>query len=466
MKKLLLLACLPIVACAPKMKVEWYSTTPESQWEAKKYAKTELEAAYNVNIDLDDALQAVEGFGACFNELGWTSLSYLSEADREAVMSEMFEPGVGAGFTLTRMPVGANDFSREWYSYCETDGDFNMETFSIANDRETLIPFIKNARKYNSALRVLASPWSPPTWMKYSKHYACKPSQRWNDLPGSPALDREGENMFIQEPAYFAAYAEYFAKFIDAYKAEGIDIFGVAPQNEFNSCQIFPSCTWQASGLNEFVGKYLGPRMKDKGVEMLFGTMERADHRLVDTVMQDPLSSRYITWIGFQWAGKGAIEAVHNTYPEMKLIQTESECGDGRNSWDYCFYTWSLMKHYFDNGACAYQYWNISLEADALSHWGWKQNSLVSVDKDARTYKYNPEYYLMKHFSRYVRPGARMIAAAGDYKDILAFVNEDGAVTLLMANQTDEMCKVNVNVGEMSVAPELAPMSINTIVLK
>lgn len=261
---------------------------------AKRYEKTELTAQYSAVVDLESKLQTVEGFGACFNELGWTSLNYLGEADRESIIEEMFAPGVGAGFTLTRMPVGANDFSRKWYFYDETSGDFNLENFSVDNDKETLIPFIKNALKYNPDLRLWASPWSPPTWMKYNKHYACKPSPQFNDLSGDPTLDREGENMFIQEPQYFAAYAEYFAKFIDAYKAEGINIFAVAPQNEFNSCQIFPSCTWQASGLNTFVGQYLGPRMKDRGVEIILGTMERPDHRLVDTLMQDPDQSVYL----------------------------------------------------------------------------------------------------------------------------------------------------------------------------
>ena len=108
----------------------------------------------------------------------------------------------------------------------------------------------------------------------------------------------------------------------------------------------------------------------------------------------------------FNGLGKGAIKAVHEKYPELKLVQTESECGDGKNSWDYCFYTWNLMKHYLSNGTSVYMYWNISLEEDGLSHWFWRQNSLVSVDKDTKTYRYTPEYYLMKQLSHFVQPGA------------------------------------------------------------
>ena len=469
MKRALLLLCLSfaMTACREKIQVvEWISTSPGNEWKIEKYNGGYSGAAFDITVDSSRAFQSVEGFGACFNELGWTSLNLLSETDRESVMEEMFAPGRGAGFTLNRMPLGANDFSRNWYSYCEKEGDFNLETFSIANDYETLIPFIRNAQKYYPQLRLWASPWSPPAWMKYNRHYACRPNERYNDLPGDPSLDREGENMFIQDDAYFAAYADYFARFIDAYAKEGIPIFAVAPQNEFNSCQIFPSCTWEMAGMNRFVGRFLGPKMADKGVEIIFGTMERPDHRQVDTLLQDPFSSRFISWVGFQWAGKKAIEAIHKNYPDMKLIQTESECGDGSNSWEYCFYTWDLMKHYFRNGASAYQYWNISLESDALSRWGWKQNSLVSVDKDTKTFKYNPEYYLMKHFSRHVRPGAKMVAAGGNYEDLLAFVNEDRSLVLLMANKEDKPVRIGIEIAGKNLAPELSPRSINTLILK
>jgi hypothetical protein len=89
--------------------------------------------------------------------------------------------------------------------------------------------------------------------------------------------------------------------------------------------------------------------------------------------------------------------------------QTEQECGDGRNDWRYCRYAWTLVKHYLRNGANVYLYWNISLRKGGVSRWGWAQNSLVTVDSDARTYAYTHEYYLMEHLSHFVRPGARRV---------------------------------------------------------
>lgn len=172
----------------------------------------------------------------------------------------------------------------------------------------------------------------------------------------------KGTDMFIQDSLYLQSYALYFSKFIEAYREQGIDIFAVMPQNEFNSAQIFPSCCWTAASLANFVGNYLGPAMKELDVKVMFGTMERANEALVDTILTDPASGKYISAVGFQWAGKGAIKGIHERYPDMKLYQTEQECGDGKNDWSGAVYSWNLMRHYLDNGASAYMYWNISLD--------------------------------------------------------------------------------------------------------
>ncbi|WP_372776452.1 hypothetical protein [Mangrovibacterium sp.] len=135
------------------------STTVNHAWvDQGTVNPAEANVEIDVSVSVDKTLQEIEGLGSCFNELGWTSLSELSDADRESIMQELFAPGVGANFTICRMPVAANDFSREWYSYNETDGDFAMANFSNDNDRETLIPFIKSAQKYQPDLAIWASP--------------------------------------------------------------------------------------------------------------------------------------------------------------------------------------------------------------------------------------------------------------------------------------------------------------------
>ena len=447
---------------------EWVSTAPDAVWKNHSVAVTNQEEKSikpDAEVFVDKPLQRIDGFGACFNELGWTSLSLLKEEDRNAVMSELFEPGKGANFTICRMPVGANDFSRNWYSYNETPNDFEMKNFSVANDEETLIPFILSAKKINPDLKIWASPWSPPAWMKTNNHYACHPDPAVNDLKGDPKINREGSNMFIMQDKYLQAYALYFGLFIDAYKQKGINIYAVAPQNEFHSCQVFPSCLWTAESLAQFVGKYLGPEMEKRQVEILFGTNERPDEAIIDTLLTDPLASKYIKAVGFQWGGKGAIAGINKRYPQMKLYQTEQECGDGKNNWEGAVHSWNLMKFYLSNGVSVYDYWNISLLEGGISRWGWAQNSLVTVDSTNKTCSYTYEYYVMKHFSHYVLPGANRLETSGD-ENVLAFVNPDGNTVIIAGNPTSEKRTLHIKIGNRQIAPELEAHSFNTFCVR
>lgn len=469
------------LTASAQTKVAWVVSSRTEHWKTQTGLTTiPASGDEDVTILSDKTLQTVEGFGTCFNELGWTSLNMLPAKDRESIVRELFAPGVGANFKICRMPVGANDFSRDWYSYDETPGDFDMKNFSIKNDLQTLIPFIKNAQKYNPSLKLWASPWSPPTWMKYNKHYAArsalgninfKSDEYGMDMTGiNNGLDsgkegKEGTNMFIQEEKYFKAYALYFSKFIQAYRQQQINIGMVMPQNEFNSAQVFPSCTWTAAGLVKFIS-YLGPQMQTLGVKVFFGTVERANEKLVDTILTDLQSRKYIKGVGFQWAGKGAIAAIHQQYPDLTLYQTEQECGNGKNDWKYCVYTWGLMKHYFTNGANAYMYWNTSLKQGGISTWGWKQNSLVSVDTVNKTYTYNYEYYLLKHLSHFVKPGAKLLSTSGSFDNLLAFINPDKSIVIVVQNDSDKEKKLRIKAGNKMIAPSLQAGTFNTFVVR
>ena len=154
--------------------------------------------------------------------------------------------------------------------------------------------------------------------------------------------------MFRLEPQYLDTYARYFAKFVKAYGAEGIRVGMVMPQNEFNSAQNFPSCTWTPQGLAAFL-RYLGPEMKKIDVEVFFGTLERGNAKLLETVMNDKDAGKWVKGVGVQWAGKNALPAIHREYPGLPIFQSEQECGDGSNSWSYTGYCWQLMKDYFRN---------------------------------------------------------------------------------------------------------------------
>jgi glucosylceramidase len=471
----------PQVQSSQSNPAVWIATTQTAPWQTKSFASSGRRGGMggfggnsrDLEVLLDAPCQTIDGFGACFNELGWTSLQTLSAEDRENIMREMFAPGVGGNFTICRMPVGANDFSRDWYSYDETPEDFALDHFSIANDLETLVPFIKSAQKHNPALRLWASPWSPPTWMKRNKNYAAvAPRPAAGANASSPARGGPPEasaanqdfDLFVKDDRYYKTYAAYFGRFIDAYKRQGINIEMVMPQNEFNSAQRFPSCTWTPEALAHFV-KYLGPEMSARKVQVFFGTLERANKQMLETVLKDPQAGQYIKGVGVQWAGKGAIATIHKQYPEMRIYQTEQECGDGRNEWGYCTYAWDLMKHYFKNGVNSYEYWNLSLQSGGSSHWGWKQNSFVSVDIEAKTYHYNHEYFLMKHLSHFVQPGARRLETQGTFDNALAFVNLDKSVAVALRNEGSSEKAVNLSAGTNRITISMEPDSFNTVLL-
>lgn len=488
-----------LVACNTE-KVEWVSTTFENPWQAGDVEALTAEVAEaTVLIDPARTLQTMEGFGTAASELSWDSLSALTQDERDVIFRELFAPGEGASFVMARTPIGASDFALEYYSYDDVEGDFAMEHFSIERDKGYLLPFLHAARNANPNLRVWGSPWCPPAWLKVNKHYANASTRpmarrfeemrkRRGQLPedtratgGSTfgfnprrladnGLDedkqiREGTDAFTLEPDYLNAYALYFGKYVDAYKEQGIDIFMVMPQNEPNSAQWYPACTWTPNGLKQFIA-VLGPEMKKRGVEVWLGTIERADVSMWDQIVNDPTAGPYIKGLGFQWAGKQALPGMHAEFPELPCYMTEQECGNGANDWKGAMHAWDLMREYITNGCQGYFYWNTSLFEGEASSWGWNQNSLVTVSREHKTWRFTPEYYVIKHASHYVTPGAKVIALDGTYEDVLAFVNPDGKVVVLAANQTDDAKPVSFQVAGKKVRTALLPPnSLNTFVL-
>lgn len=444
---------------------QWVTTTEAAPWQAAPPRNKEWRwDTLDLTVEEELAGPAIKGFGACFNEFGWTSLEKLSAADRDAILREMFAPGVGAQFTLCRMPIGANDFARSWYSYDEVPGDFSLAHFNIANDRQTIIPFIQGALHHNPQLRLWASPWSPPSWMKVNGHYAeaaQSPGRPPNGIR-SDQIGHEGADFFIQQEPYFDAYARYFARFIEAYRQNGIPIAMVMPQNEFNSAQPFPSCTWTPEGLARFI-RHLGPAMSAQGVQVFFGTLERDNADLLNRVLADKVAAQWIKGVGVQWAGKRALTTIHREHPALRLYGSEQECGDGSNTWAYAGYCWRLMKHYLESGASAYMYWNLSLETGGVSRWGWPQNSFVTVDAKSRTYCYNHDYFLLKHVSHFVQNGGRRAVTNGTCSDALAFRNPDGSFAVVVRNELQAVRPIDIMVGGKVHSASLQADSINTL---
>lgn len=405
-----------------------------------------------------ESYQTIEGFGGCFNELGYIALNKLSKDKKEEVIKNLFDKEE-CNFTYCRLPIGANDYAASWYSLNETKGDYEMKNFSIERDKECLIPYIKDAEKYSGKLNLFASPWSPPTWMKFPEVY--------------------NYGKLIWEEKNLKAYALYFKKFVEEYEKEGIKINAVHIQNEPIADQKFPSCVWSGKELRDFIKGFIGPLFEESNMdtEIWLGTLnspydDYGDNNwqfgqynnFANTVLSDKDARKYVGGVGYQWGGKHALMQTKVAYPEMKIIQTENECGEGKNSFEYAEYVFNLMWTYLMNGACAYTYWNMVLEEDGVSTWGWKQNSLVTVTKD-RSIHYNPEYYLMRHFSKYVKPGAVMKGLKGDFAgNALAFENKDGSIVLELLNPFDEAQEVTFKLNDINYNFIIKPHSFNTLI--
>ncbi len=445
------------------MKMRWYETTEVSQMLQKEVAEQSIKASHELQVTQNKD-QIIEGFGGCFNELGWIALNHLSEEDKEKVITDLFDSEEGASFNFCRMPIGASDYAERWYSHNETPGDYAMAHFSIERDHLYLIPYIKAAKKHVPDLKLFASPWSPPTWMK------------------QPPVYNYGR--LVMEEENLKAYCTYFIKFLEAYQAEGIPIKQLHFQNETFADQKFPSCLWSGEQIRTFVGGYLGPALKEAktDTELWIGTLNGPEQMkfmptgeividlfddYVDHILFDENVRKYIKGIGYQWAGREAIQRTRESYPEIGLMQTENECGDGKNTWTYARYVFNLMRHYLRNGVSSYTYWNMVLEPGGVSTWGWHQNALITVDPVLKKAIYNPEYYVMKHFSAFVKEGAYRLEVTGPWSgSAVAFENPDGAIVVVAANNVcyDRDMMLAVKGEQLSLS--LKGHSFNTFVLE
>jgi glucosylceramidase len=400
------------------------------------------------DLALDGARhQTWEGWGGCFNELGSDALALLPAEARAEIMHGLFHPQGELGLTIGRVPMGANDYSRSWYSLDEEDGDFALQHFSIERDRGCLIPYIQEAERLaGKRLSLFASPWSPPTWMKRPR------AMNYGTL--------------VWEPRYLDCYARYFLNFVREYRAAGLCIDQVHVQNEPNSDQKFPSCLWSGAQFRDFIRDHLGPvfRAAGEATEIWAGTIEREGyHAWAAPILDDPDCRARISGMGFQWAGKGLVRRVHEAWPELRLWQTENECGDGSNSWEHARHVADLIHHYVSSGVSAYNYWNMVLEPEGRSTWGWKQNALVTVDPQTRMAVKNPEWHVFRHARLAADPGAVRLGLRGSLNACtLAFANPDGSTGLFL-NNPGPARRVVIDIGRDRLSVDLPAAGFATV---
>src|SRR5262249_20720779 len=156
-------------------------------------------------------------------------------------------------------------------------------------------------------------------------------------------------------------------------------------------------------------------------------------------------------------------QRTNESWPGLRLMQSENECGDGTNTWDHAHYVFSLFRHYIANGASSYIYWNMVLPPGGVSTWGWRQNALITVDPKTGSVTFNPEFHVLKHFSHFVRDGAIRLALKGPWTgNALAFQNADRSVVVIAANPLSQPRKLTCRHCGSGFSVELAPKSFNT----
>ncbi|MFT3739938.1 MAG: hypothetical protein QM786_14395 [Breznakibacter sp.] len=463
----------------------WISSTEGNNWKESR-TRLQISSTHFPVLEVKGNEEGIgfNGWGTCFNELGYDALNVLAKNEQETIMKNIFSPTGDLRFTIGRIPMNANDYARNWYSCDEVAGDFKLQYFNIDRDKQALIPFIRFAQQYNPGMTFWISPWGPPGWMKINNYYSVQSGEHNQMSAKSNIALHEGNtkkdegvfppilaanDYFIQDPRYLQSYALYFSKFIDAYKEQGIPITKAMYQNEPYSYTAYPGCAWTPEGTIRFNAGYLAPTLKKNhpGVEVYLGTINTNRFDEIDKILSDPGMQESIKGVGFQWEGGQILPEIREKYPQYKYMQTESECGWGSFDWKGAEHTFGLINHYLGNGCDEYIFWNVILADDGTSTWGWKQNALVRVDSKSRAYTLTPEYYAVKHYTNFIAPGSRVVAfepLSQNKMPVLVLKTPQGKYVVIAGNFNNEAKEVTIRLEDRYLNVRLQARSFNSFV--
>ena len=468
------------------------SSERDGFWVKTKHETVAAETGRPANLlevdagDGSNVIVTFKSWGTCFNELGWDALQVLPEEKREELLKRIFAPDGDLRYTHGRLSLGANDYARGWYSASEVPGDFELRYFDMSRDLSTIIPYIHAAQKCNPGLWFWCSPWSPPAWMKINRDYPVL-SSRFNKMDSridyllhrnqdmQAADDSKfpdliaSQDYMIMDPRYLKAYADYFCLYIGAYALSGIPIKRVMYQNEAYSYTPYPGCPWTPEGAALFNGEYLAPALKEKHseVELYLGTINTNRFDEVDNILSDPhiAGKNLFKGIGFQWEGSQIIPDVRKKYPGLRIVQTESECGDGGFDWRGAERTFALIGDYLGKGCEEYTFWNVILCDRGESAWGWRQNALIRVDSQTKTATLTPEYYAVMHYTHFVTAGTKLLYALSGRTgpaSVAVFITPEGKYVVAACNHDDSEIPLAVKFGSDRLEAVLPPHSMHT----
>ena len=421
-----------------------------------------MEHEVSVFVNPKKSFQSFIGIGGAITDASAEVFAKLPEEKQEEILSAYYDPNKGIGYSLLRTPIHSADFSSETFTYV-SDELKALTSFSIDHDKKYRIPLIKRALKAaGGSLLTYASPWSPPAFMKDSK----------NMLNGGKLL-----------PEYYESWALYYTKFIKAYEAEGMPIWGITIQNEPMAVQRWESCIYTAEEERDFLKNHLGPTMEreglgDKKIVVWDHNRDLISNR-ANTIFDDPEASKYAWGIGFHWyerwaGGKSMFDNLKNvteSYPDKKLLFTEG-CIEAFDADKYQFWPnaeryGSSMINDFNNGTVGWTDWNILLDQNGgPNHVGNFCFAPIHADLNTNEVVMTPSYYYIGHFSKFIKPGAKRISTVSSRSHLLStsFMNEDGSIATVVMNETDHDINYKMYVGMKGFEQYISAHSIQTIV--
>ncbi len=377
----------------------------------------------------DKSFQTHLGIGGAFTDAAAINFEKLSSEKQEEVLRAYFDKHEGNAYSFCRTNIHSCDFSLGNYDYLGRKEDPELNGFSIAPDQTTRIPFIKRAfATAGGPIPLLASPWSPPAFMKDTRQ-----------------MNKGGKLL----PEYRSAWARYFCKFIEAYEAEGIPIWGVSVQNEPEATQTWDSCRYSPDEERDFVRDHLGPALNKGGFpnKNIVIWDHNRDHLFerAKAVYDDPEAAKYVWGAGFHWYDGDHFENLqltHDVWPEKQLLFTEGcqEGGTHDQSWALGERYGRSMINDFNRWTTGWLDWNLLLdETGGPNHVNNLCSAPILVDTQSGELKYQNSYYYIGHFSRFITPGSRRLAISSSRDGVLttAYLRPDGKVATVVLNLDD-----------------------------
>jgi len=457
---------------APPMKTEpvrvapwptevqvWITTADRSMLLAREAdVKLHEQAVLPLVIDVDEntRYQEMVGFGAAVTDATITVIDKrLPPKKRNELMKELFGPAPGIGLSFVRVPIGASDFSASHYSLDDRppgETDYTLTHFALDANHTQLTPFLHAARAINPQLRVVASPWSAPGWMKDSG----------NLVTGK------------LRPEAYDVFAAYLLRYADASAKAGVPIYALTVQNEpgFEPTD-YPGMLFDPPTRARFIAEFLGPRLAlEKHAPLILDWDHNWDKPEAPLeVLADPKAARYISGVAWHcyYGEVQAQQEVHAAFPDKDAYVTECSGGGWSPRWSEALkqFVGHLMIGSTRGWAKGVILWNLALDERHGPHAGGCKNcrGVITVDSATGHVTRNVEYYSLAHLSRFVRPGARRIESSNDIEGLqtVAFRNaDDGSTVLLVLNGADEAREFSVRVAARSFHYQLPPGSVAT----